>query len=63
MEKIEDAKKAIGLIFVIVIMLCLFTKTAYFNSLMKGDSDFEYQKIAGGGLIGMLLVVFVIKYI
>jgi uncharacterized protein YqgC (DUF456 family) len=53
----------IGIIFVTIISICLFAKTGYFNSKMKGDSEFEYQKIMVGGLVGLFVIIFMIKNI
>jgi cell division protein FtsW (lipid II flippase) len=56
-------KKVIGILFVTIISICLFAKTGYFNSKMRNDSEFEYQKIMIGGLVGLLGIYFMMKYI
>ena len=55
MSELDKSTKAIVLIFIAIIVVCLFAYTAYFNSLLKVDSEFAYQKIAIGGLVAMLV--------
>jgi hypothetical protein len=63
----SKATRIIGLLFVIIIGIFYVAKTAFFNSRKRlsigEDSEFTYQKIAIGTIIGGLFVTIYLKFI
>jgi hypothetical protein len=66
MEKVdngESVKPLIAILFVTIITMYFFTKTAFFGSMKKGDNTDAYKKIMIGSVVGTLILYRIVNYI